>query len=182
MTTEQASADPEGGERTEADMRDEVIAAYETEIVREAMAWSVTPDGSSSEARLTEALARINRAQREAERKWLRRQRSIPAKVRREVLNDPCAYCGDFATDVDHILPVSRGGTRDRENLAPACSTCNWEKLDFTPDEWRAWRLERGWSWPPPGFVARLAEAVRAAAQDSRDEVGGDDSCPTAAP
>jgi len=46
-------------------------------------------------------------------------------------------------------MPRSRGGSDDRENLAPACKGCNMEKLDFTPEEYRAWREEQGLGWPP---------------------------------
>lgn len=76
---------------------------------------------------------------------------ALTKKIRDAVLfSVPCAYCGDWLpTQVDHIMPVSRGGTDDWENLAPACKWCNMEKLDFTPDEWRAWREEEGLGWPP---------------------------------
>lgn len=87
--------------------------------------------------------------------------RAIPDSVRREVLDASCAYCGGpFPTEVDHILPVSRGGTADRENLAPACSACNGEKLDFTPEEWKVWRLSMGWCWPPKSRVALIRELM----------------------
>jgi hypothetical protein len=75
----------------------------------------------------------------------------FPKKVRDEILSNGCAYCGDFATCLDHVVPLSKGGPDDVENLAPACRLCNAEKLDFTPDEWRAWREARGMSWPPTG-------------------------------
>ena len=76
---------------------------------------------------------------------------SIPPSVRREVLSSgECSYCGQpYPTDVDHVIPVSRGGTGERQNLTAACSRCNWEKRDFTPDEWREWRLRVGLPWPP---------------------------------
>lgn len=87
---------------------------------------------------------------REARQRWLKRQRAIPAAVRRDVLSaDACAYCGGYAEAVDHIIPVSRGGTADRTNLTASCRQCNEEKLDFTPGEWRAWREETGREWPP---------------------------------
>ncbi|UNX53481.1 HNH endonuclease [Georgenia sp. TF02-10] len=74
----------------------------------------------------------------------------IPASLRREILDDVCAYCGHpFATEVDHVVPLSRGGTYDRDNLVAACKRCNAEKLDFTPEEWQTWRAERGAAWPP---------------------------------
>lgn len=76
---------------------------------------------------------------------------AISRSLRMEVLfSGPCAYCGDpIPTQVDHIMPRSRGGTDDRDNLAPACRLCNMEKLDFTPEEYRAYREEKGLGWPP---------------------------------
>lgn len=43
-----------------------------------------------------------------------------------------CRYCGRRAPDVvlhvDHIIPRSRGGATEMENLATACSQCNTGK------------------------------------------------------
>lgn len=48
-------------------------------------------------------------------------------------LVDPiCAYCGRMATEIDHIVPVNRGGTGDKDNLVPACRRCNARKGDMT--------------------------------------------------
>ena len=47
-----------------------------------------------------------------------------------------CEYCqspAEYATDtfaVDHIRPVSRGGTNDLDNLALACTGCNGRKYN----------------------------------------------------
>lgn len=50
-----------------------------------------------------------------------------------------CTYCGDTADlACDHILPVSRGGGNEMENLTTACRTCNSSKGAKTPEEWRA--------------------------------------------
>lgn len=46
------------------------------------------------------------------------------------ILGDPCVYCGATATTVDHIIPVSKGGSSDWDNLAPACGSCNSRKND----------------------------------------------------
>lgn len=43
-----------------------------------------------------------------------------------------CAYCGDEAKHVDHIIPVAHGGTNDLENLTAACARCNQLKSDKT--------------------------------------------------
>lgn len=87
----------------------------------------------------------------------------ISAKLREEVLwSGPCAYCGDpLPTQVDHVIPRSRGGSDDRENLAPACRSCNMEKLDFTPEEYRAYREEEGLGWPPESPSNRLLRLIR---------------------
>jgi hypothetical protein len=97
--------------------------------------------------------------------------RSVSAKRRREVLESGgCVYCGGFADEVDHITPVSRGGGNERENLAPACFLCNREKLDFTPEEWEAWRIETGRPWPPPNTIDIRLELVAALASRLDEE------------
>ena len=53
-------------------------------------------------------------------------------RARKQVLSisDVCHLCGQpGATTVDHIVPVSRGGSMfDPRNLAPAHSSCNYSK------------------------------------------------------
>lgn len=43
-----------------------------------------------------------------------------------------CRYCGRQPSDVilhlDHIIPVSKGGTNDPENLVTSCADCNLGK------------------------------------------------------
>lgn len=50
-----------------------------------------------------------------------------------------CCYCGEvFAPrylTVDHILPLSRGGSDSWLGCAASCGPCNWRKADRTPDE-----------------------------------------------
>lgn len=46
-----------------------------------------------------------------------------------------CAYCGEFATTVDHIVPASRGGANSWTNTVAACGPCNGRKADRTPAE-----------------------------------------------
>jgi 5-methylcytosine-specific restriction endonuclease McrA len=36
-----------------------------------------------------------------------------------------CQYCGDTATQVDHVIPRAKGGTHDMENLLACCAKCN---------------------------------------------------------
>jgi len=51
-------------------------------------------------------------------------------RLRRMVLNrEPlCVRCGVPATDVDHIVPRSRGGGDDFENLQAMCRSCHSRK------------------------------------------------------
>lgn len=97
------------------------------------------------------------------------KRKAMQASVRRDVLNvGPCAYCGDpFPTQVDHVMPVSRGGSDDPANLVPACQFCNWEKLDFTADEWREWREATGRPWPPRSMPTVLREVIGAIGVDA---------------
>jgi len=51
-----------------------------------------------------------------------------------------CYYCGvplplEPAVHVDHKLPLSRGGSNGRENLALACAPCNLQKSTKTAEE-----------------------------------------------
>ncbi len=46
-----------------------------------------------------------------------------------------CQYCGGFADSIDHIVPRSRGGLHEWENVAAACRPCNLRKRDRTPSE-----------------------------------------------
>lgn len=47
-----------------------------------------------------------------------------------------CAYCGDEATELDHIIPKANGGTEDNSNLAPCCGTCNSSKKAYGLVDW----------------------------------------------
>lgn len=52
-----------------------------------------------------------------------------------------CAYCGkelDYnAVTLDHVIPKSKGGTREESNLYPACQKCNGLKRDLSLDDFR---------------------------------------------
>jgi hypothetical protein len=60
-----------------------------------------------------------------------------------------CFYCGlrtnPFITFcIDHVYPVSRGGSNDIGNLVPCCRYCNASKRDSLLDDWsnnRKWYL-----------------------------------------
>ena len=60
-----------------------------------------------------------------------------------------CQYCGGPADSIDHVLPRSRGGGHDWENLVAACRRCNLAKRDRTPEE-AGMRLRRPGCPPRP--------------------------------
>ncbi|HLW01970.1 MAG TPA: HNH endonuclease [Ktedonobacterales bacterium] len=69
--------------------------------------------------------------------------RSVWWALRQRVLerdNYTCVYCGRRGgrLTLDHVVPVSRGGTSELNNLVTACVTCNSAKGTRTPQEWLA--------------------------------------------
>jgi hypothetical protein len=61
-----------------------------------------------------------------------RARRPIPVSVRFAVLERcgfACSYCGarppGVVLTIDHVVPVSKGGTNDESNLVAACWECN---------------------------------------------------------
>lgn len=50
-----------------------------------------------------------------------------------------CHYCGDQHDNMcaDHVVPLSRGGSNDRDNLVCCCIPCNSSKADRLLSEWR---------------------------------------------
>lgn len=64
---------------------------------------------------------------------------------RRDIYNKykgHCAYCGkkieyDDMT-IDHIAPLSKGGSNDLANTIPSCQLCNNQKADRSIEEFRA--------------------------------------------
>lgn len=83
------------------------------------------------------------------------RRKAMSARLRFEVFKRDgfrCAYCGahppDVLLEVDHIIPVAKGGENDADNLVTACQRCNRgkgaEPLSSAPEslEARAARTE----------------------------------------
>ena len=80
------------------------------------------------------------------------RRKDVSKEARRYVEERDviCVYCGcqDGPYHIDHILPITRGGSNDVSNLALACAPCNISKRNRTPEEWggksdRSFSLER---------------------------------------
>lgn len=56
-----------------------------------------------------------------------------------------CHYCGtkDGPFQIDHVVPVSRGGNHGLSNLVVACQWCNCSKGDKLLNEWGGWKGRR---------------------------------------
>lgn len=75
-----------------------------------------------------------------------------------------CAYCGQPGREfeMDHVVPLSRGGSHTVGNVVPACFACNRSKANKLIAEWQADRLRRGLSVPStPDETLRRSTAER---------------------
>jgi 5-methylcytosine-specific restriction protein A len=80
---------------------------------------------------------------REDWKKRCKRKRRVSPRFRRIVIEQAggqCEYCGRRLTEkeveIDHVIPVTRGGRSNLGNLAAACGDCNWSKFDYLIEEW----------------------------------------------
>jgi 5-methylcytosine-specific restriction endonuclease McrA len=65
-----------------------------------------------------------------------------------------CVYCSAPATSIDHVIPRSRGGGHNWENVVSACHKCNHLKADKQLKEigWKLRQLPR----EPVGAARRI--------------------------
>lgn len=68
--------------------------------------------------------------------------RDVCAKHQNENGSAICAYCREpCAPEIDHIVPISRGGRDEVGNVLPACKSCNSSKRAKLISEWDRARL-----------------------------------------
>lgn len=90
--------------------------------------YNKTPHGRMKKLALNEAYNRQARVGDLTFEQWL--------KII-ELFNHTCAYCGSTAMlTVEHIMPVSYGGTRTTSNIIPACQHCNSSRGNKDIYEW----------------------------------------------
>jgi 5-methylcytosine-specific restriction endonuclease McrA len=64
----------------------------------------------------------------------------------RELLGNRCRFCDaplDNGGHVEHLTPVSRGGSSYLRNITLSCARCNLAKTNKTLAEFIEWRKER---------------------------------------
>jgi len=76
-----------------------------------------------------------------------RDSRIISGSIRYKVLTaakNRCELCGihkdEKALDVDHIVPINKGGPNVIENMQALCYTCNSQKSDKDDTDFRLWK------------------------------------------
>ena len=63
---------------------------------------------------------------------------SVSKKELKKLYNSPCFYCGSLnKITIDHVVPISRGGTHGIGNLVAACAFCNGSKNSKFLIEWK---------------------------------------------
>jgi len=75
-----------------------------------------------------------------------------------------CVYCGDRATDFDHLMPLVKHGQptgyiTEPGNMVPSCGPCNQSK---SGQEWRAWMLGPARLSPSSRGIAGVPERIAA--------------------
>ena len=52
--------------------------------------------------------------------------------------NNHCSYCDQIEKlQMDHVIPISRGGKHERGNILPVCLRCNASKRERLISEWK---------------------------------------------
>jgi 5-methylcytosine-specific restriction endonuclease McrA len=97
-------------------------------------------------------------------RLWIRQYYRCPICTKRI----PRAILFSDRLNLDHVVPKSRGGTRDPENLALVHLTCNQAKGSDCPCYWYKGRVDRwkendhctpeihNWKWP----ISTMEDAI----------------------
>ena len=93
---------------------------------------------------------------------YVRVPRAVQRKISRRALfardGWRCVYCGTTAgrLTLDHVVPRSRGGTSEWENVVTSCAPCNLRKGNRLPEE-VSMKLKKKPRPPAPVLFIRLA-------------------------
>ena len=78
----------------------------------------------------------LKRQARRATLKDAKRYLVLPKDLAK-ILRRPCIYCGKQSEHVDHVMPLSKGGSHSIGNLVGACKGCNLSKGSKFLSQWR---------------------------------------------
>ena len=78
---------------------------------------------------------------------WIEREEKKARKLRdspwwkKKKSSGKCHYCQQSfkpsELTMDHIIPLSRGGSSEKSNIVPCCKDCNSKKKYYLPHEWQ---------------------------------------------
>jgi 5-methylcytosine-specific restriction endonuclease McrA len=114
----------------------------------------VEPRGDRCDACAQKRNDQILRTCRSARKRYLRQFKFDPLLVLRRD-NWRCYLCGietpqelrgttePNAPEIDHVIPISRGGEHSEGNARCSCRKCNNQKKSKTPQEYREWLAKR---------------------------------------
>lgn len=113
--------------------------ANKQDYIDRATAW-----GKENPEYIRERAAKYRHENRERCRQQVRKRRSGAGsfstpkwKSRLEYYGERCVYCGSAERiEIEHRIPLSRGGTNQPANLVPACKSCNCSKGTLTEREY----------------------------------------------
>ena len=75
-------------------------------------------------------------------RRWKAQQFLVLPKELRRLYSQPCVACGgEDNMTIDHIVPLSRGGSHSVGNLQSLCFSCNASKNNRFMIEWRVGKV-----------------------------------------
>lgn len=66
-----------------------------------------------------------------------RRLTTAALQARFAMFGNCCAYCGVSGDmQIEHVVPLSKGGAHDAMNIVPACQRCNYSKHVTEVEQW----------------------------------------------
>jgi 5-methylcytosine-specific restriction endonuclease McrA len=123
----------------------EYYHANKAQVATRRLAWQRANKDKTKASRLKWELANPESSiRRRISRRAAKRNAFVGQITKKEIgrlYASRCFYCGsNQKITLDHVIPISRGGSHSIGNLVPACQFCNFSKHDKLLMEWRVWQ------------------------------------------
>lgn len=112
----------------------------------------------------------------------MKKKIKMNVRLRIDHYGNKCHYCGIGLTvstfSIDHVIPISKGGTDVRENKVSCCRFCNTIKADMSLEEFRPiFFLKKGYKYfafePEAAEQKYYPEYARRENEDRSPEIVG---------